>query len=152
MTTNLARRNPRRRNLSRNKKIGIGLVTVGALGGITALVVALRRRKSADAIDDVGDGGQGSGSPSNQLALHRAQRRLCINPDALTLEQRVLLQEQVFIPLIASSADPNSPTTPDAVAARALADLCRAPVRAKVAELVSQMAWQAWQSYTGFAG
>lgn len=143
----MKRRNPRRRNLSRNKKIGIALGTVAAVAGVTALVVTMRRRKPE--ITD--GGGEGTGGPAGVNQLNRAKRRLCLNPNELTLEQRILLQEQIFIPLIAASANPNAIGTPQSVAAQALDQLNCLP-RPDVVAVVNQIAQQSWETYIGFAG
>lgn len=163
------RRNPRGRKMSRNKKIGLGLLAVGAVGGAAALVV-MRRRGGRRQIPSCGPGpggqpmiwnaetercepvgGQSQGAPTGN-PLARAKRRLCINPTVLTLEQMLLLQEGVFLPLIEAAPDPNSAATPGIVAEQALQQLCPGMRRQAVVNVVNQLADQAWQNYTGFAG
>jgi len=138
----------RRRNLSRNQKLGIILLAVASVGGATAVTIGLRRRKKGE----LPQGGDTQGVPGLPNPLNRAKRRLCINPNALTAEQRNLLQQQVFFPLIAAQANPEAVGTAEVVAAQVLAQLCPAPRRPGVVDVVNQLAQQSWQTFVGFAG
>jgi hypothetical protein len=168
-------RNPRRNpKLSRNKKIGIALVSVAAVGGVTAAVIAMRRKPkrtqpfcppgvngqpmlwndATQQCEPVG-GGQGGSGPSGEdrsSAFNRAKRRFCINPQALSLEQRMLLQEQVFVPLLMSMDNPNNYENVVVIAAAALDQLCNRPYRATTSAMASELAQRTWENYTGGGG
>ena len=143
-------RRRRRRNLSRNKKIGLALVSVAAVGGATALFVTMRRKKAPE-LGDGGDGGTQGGTGTVNL-VNRAKRRLCINPNALTYDQRQLLRDAVFIPLINALPNPAAIGSAEIAADQALKDLCPPPRRPGVVEAVNQLAQQAWEVVIGFSG
>lgn len=175
MTTKLAR-NPRRRNvkLSRNQKIGVALVSVAAVGGITATVIALRRKPKRDTpicpplngqpqiwnaetqqCEPIG--GQGSGAPgssgvSRGTALGRAKRRMCLNPGALTLEQRLLLQEDVFLPLLLALPSPSDYDNVAVIRDAALEALCAGTPSPAAVAIAAELAQRTWENYTGFGG
>lgn len=156
MTTELVR-NPKRRRgrrnpkLSRAKKVGIALVSVAAVGGIAAAFMALRRRP-----DEI-DGGQGSQGPltsgvSRGTELRRATRRMCLNPDALTLEQMLLLQQELFLPILASMPNPNSYANVAVLTQTVLEQHCATPPSAAASSKVGLLAQRTWENFTGFGG
>lgn len=178
MTTELVR-NPKRRSrrnpkLSRGKKIGIALVSVAAVGGVTAAVIALRRRgqreipscppvngqpmmwnaetQQCEPLVVVGTVQGGSGPGGAALLLARAKRRMCLNPNALTFDQMMLLQQEVFTPLIAASPSPEAIGTAESVAEQALEQLCTGPVAPAVRQMATTLAQRAWENYVGFGG
>lgn len=140
----------RTKNLSRNQKIGIGLAAVGAVGGTTALVIAMRRRKATGQLQ----GSMGPPGPPKVvpwLELSRAKRRFCLHADQLTLEQRVLLMDTYFTPKIAAS-DPALPidVIKQSVAVSVISEICNvsepnSATRAMALDLASS----AYDNYVG---
>ncbi len=175
LARNPRRRHPRRRprnpKLSRGQKVGIALVSVAAVGGVTALVVMMRRKPKRDTPfcgmqngqpmlwnDETqqcepASGGQGSGGGVSGVAgLLRARRRFCINPNALTLEQRVLLQEQIFLPILESLPSPGALGAATTLAAAALQELCPGAAQAATRQMAATLAQATWENYVGFKG
>lgn len=153
----MARR--RKKNLSRAQKIGIGLAAVAAVGGAAAVVVAMRRRAALpptppeDEGPDIVQTGFVPPTPTPPEyvdPLQHAKTRLCRSPNELTFDQKLILRDEVFMPIIISWPIQSSPAAPDGAAATVISQLCPRPSmrRPETTDIARQIAHLAWEAYT----
>jgi hypothetical protein len=136
----------------RTRMIWIG-ATVLVAAGLTTYAVVRRRRTGVLAPPVQG------GTGPQQALLVAARRRLCLNPDALTADQREILLERVFAPLVLQytaglPAQPGPDQVEVALNAAAVAGINQTctHVTTGTLEVARSLAHGAWLQQTGQSG
>ncbi len=151
--------------LRRNQKIGLAAAGGATAVGLAAALIYAARRPPKCETGSVYMKETGRceplvivGYPGDDPGLTAAKRRFCTYPNGLSLEQRLLLQNDVFVPLVEaagglswSGPDESNAGIAD-VAAESIAQLCNGSARPRTRQLALELARGAWWTLTGQTG
>ncbi len=147
-------RKPRKRNLSRQVKMAIGVGVLTA-AGLTTYLVVRRRHHYVLPPPPTPTGPQGYMDPH----LRVAKRNLCSRPQSLSAGDQELLISLVFAPLVAKYTGPlpsqPGPMQVDQALTMAATDAVHATCKQVVpgvVEMAQQLAHAAWLRQTGQSG